>query len=138
MLRASSPIAGLGVMRVELSELGGDRFELKLSRGVLCVGTVHLPEGEYRDFAWLSLSKMDSSGLFAQVGLEITDRAAPFEVIGLSPGRYHSVIRFPDGSSLSLVFELPEGGDGAIQLRPQAESPDAQAAGAPVVDFSDE
>lgn len=136
MLHAISPTEGVGVTRIEVTGARGERFEVRLARGVPCAGTIQLPKSTSAGMASFNVYNIDGEELSINGQLEFTGGATEFEFVGLVPGDYRGGLGFEgDSSWLELMFTVPEGGDRGLQI--DARKPSLDPGPAPVVDSDD-
>jgi len=62
------------------------------------------------------VSPEDESWFSSRVPVELVDGAAPFRLVGLSPGKY-KVLLWGGDDMLNTTFELPEWGNDNLELR---------------------
>ncbi|NOT29709.1 MAG: hypothetical protein HOP15_04575, partial [Planctomycetes bacterium] len=111
--------AELGVARgeLEVGEGGVEDYRLTLSPGVECAGTLRLPSDAPQDTerCFLMLSAPADPEFQMSCRLKVAGGRGPFRFAGLTPGKYTADL-YVESTSLRASFELPEWGDGALEL----------------------
>jgi len=111
--------AELGVARGELAvgADGADDCILTLSPGVECAGTLRLPSDAPQDTerCFLMLAAPADPEFQLSRRVKVAGGRGSFRFTGLAPGKYVADL-YVESTSLRASFELPEWGDGALEL----------------------